>query len=83
MTTATVEPKKTGTQLSQLEQLKKFTIVVATRVTSKASRSSSSGMRPRTKLISSHAEGTIFPSAGRSSGRAKQSGLSGAADPRT
>ena len=29
MTTATVEPQKTGTQLSQLEQLKKFTIVVA------------------------------------------------------
>src|ERR1700676_230284 len=29
MTTATVESQKTGTQLSQLEQLKKFTIVVA------------------------------------------------------
>ena len=29
MTTATVEPHKTGTDQSQLEQLKKFTIVVA------------------------------------------------------
>ena len=29
MTTATAEPQKTGTQLSQLEQLRKFTIVVA------------------------------------------------------
>ena len=29
MTTATAEPQATGTQLSQLEQLKKFTIVVA------------------------------------------------------
>ena len=29
MTTATAEPQKTGTQLSQLEQLKEFTVVVA------------------------------------------------------
>jgi transaldolase len=29
MTTATIEKDKTGTQLNQLEQLKKFTIVVA------------------------------------------------------
>src|SRR5882672_10750135 len=29
MTTATIEKDKTGTQLSQLEQLKKFTVVVA------------------------------------------------------
>src|SRR3954468_5301470 len=29
MTTATAEPEKTGTKLSQLEQLKKFTVVVA------------------------------------------------------
>src|SRR6476620_1159476 len=29
MTTAAVEPQKTGTQLSQLDQLKKFTVVVA------------------------------------------------------